>query len=261
MLRPDDDNERSKLLQKSSSRNGSKNVARPKRSLSVVIVPTLVLGILALVGWLGRAPSSPTMTTRLAQKRTFLQKIPLVGQSKSKTLSEIDWPDPFSRCEYVVDVMTNFVRGDDVKATFLAQSQDPNVFYRATARLFWRDFGSNSYENQTTHWTESDFQTYWIQDLKIKGTNVSLKSLWTWTTGDQHLSNFGAWRNRHGDVVFGVNDFDEGALNQGEKTKAWGPYHYDTGKRINLVYIDLFLTFCVEQVLFMISRLMCSELQ
>ena len=31
-------------------------------------------------------------------------------------------------------------------------------------------------------------------------------------TGDQHLSNFGAWRNRHEDVVFGVNDFDEAAL-------------------------------------------------
>lgn len=31
-------------------------------------------------------------------------------------------------------------------------------------------------------------------------------------TGDQHLSNFGAWRNRHKDVVFGVNDFDEAAM-------------------------------------------------
>ena len=30
--------------------------------------------------------------------------------------------------------------------------------------------------------------------------------------GDQHLSNFGAWRNRHRDVVFGVNDFDEAAI-------------------------------------------------
>eukprot|EP00967_Tisochrysis_lutea_P145223 scaffold272431_cov27-Tisochrysis_lutea.AAC.2 len=28
----------------------------------------------------------------------------------------------------------------------------------------------------------------------------------------QHISNFGAWRNRHGDVVFGVNDFDEAAV-------------------------------------------------
>ena len=30
--------------------------------------------------------------------------------------------------------------------------------------------------------------------------------------GDQHLSNFGAWRNRHGDIVFGVNDFDESTI-------------------------------------------------
>ena len=34
----------------------------------------------------------------------------------------------------------------------------------------------------------------------------------TWVTGDQHLSNFGAWRNRHGDLVFSVNDFDEAAI-------------------------------------------------
>ena len=112
----------------------------------------------------------------------------------------------------MIDVMQNFANTEDVATAFKAQAEDPNTFYRATARLFWRDFGSNSYENQTTHWTESDFQTYWIQDLKVSGSNVSLKSLWTWTTGDQHLSNFGAWRNRHGDVVFGVNDFDEGAI-------------------------------------------------
>lgn len=146
------------------------------------------------------------------------KRVPLVGKSKSKKLSEIDWPDPFSRCDYVVRVTNAYARGgvgdddDNVRARFAAQSTDANTFYRATARLFWRDFGSNSYQNQTTHWTESDFSTYWIQDLQVEGTNVSLKSLWTWTTGDQHLSNFGAWRNRHGDVVFGVNDFDEAAI-------------------------------------------------
>jgi uncharacterized protein (DUF2252 family) len=33
-----------------------------------------------------------------------------------------------------------------------------------------------------------------------------------WVTGDQHLSNFGAWRNRHRQIVYGVNDFDESAI-------------------------------------------------
>ena len=37
-------------------------------------------------------------------------------------------------------------------------------------------------------------------------------STWTWITGDQHLSNFGAWRNRAGEVVFSDNDFDEAAI-------------------------------------------------
>jgi hypothetical protein len=45
--------------------------------------------------------------------------------------------------------------------------------------------------------------------LHVDGAPLSRKSLWTWVTGDQHLSNFGAWQNRHKDVVFGVNDFDE----------------------------------------------------
>ena len=154
---------------------------------------------------------SPTQVSALFRAKGD-SSMPLMGKSKSKTLSKIDWPDPFARCDYVIDVMTNFARTDDLRTAFQAQAKDPNTFYRATARIFWRDFGSNSYENQTTHWTESDFQSYWIQDLKIKGSNVSLKSLWTWTTGDQHLSNFGAWRNRHGDVVYGVNDFDESSI-------------------------------------------------
>ena len=33
-----------------------------------------------------------------------------------------------------------------------------------------------------------------------------------WITGDQHVSNFGAWRNRHGAIVFGINDFDEAVV-------------------------------------------------
>jgi len=44
------------------------------------------------------------------------------------------------------------------------------------------------------------------------GTPMSPFSTWTWVTGDQHLSNFGAWRNRDREVVFSVNDFDEGAI-------------------------------------------------
>jgi uncharacterized protein (DUF2252 family) len=44
------------------------------------------------------------------------------------------------------------------------------------------------------------------------GTPMSPMSTWTWVTGDQHLSNFGAWYNRGQEVVFSVNDFDEAAI-------------------------------------------------
>lgn len=202
-------NETSNLLGLGQSDGRPRNNKHRLKGLVVVSIVLVSLGMILLA-------SSPNHDVLSFQTQRENGNVPLLGKSKakskSKTLSEIDWPDPFSRCEYVIDVMESFTRSDDVKTAFLAQAKDANTFYRATARLFWRDFGSNSYANQTTHWTESDFQTYWIQDLKIEGTNVSLKSLWTWVTGDQHLSNFGAWRNRHGDVVYAVNDFDEGSI-------------------------------------------------
>ena len=228
--------ERSSLLGSPTPSSSTRRLGT--RRLVVLSSLAIAVGALLLSAAAPRSQSSRGYLTA---------NVPLLGKSKksksktvkkSKTLSEIDWPDPFARCEYVEDVMLDYVHGDDQEASFKAQAQDPSVFYRATARIFWRDFGSNSYENQTTHWTENDFQSYWIQDLQIEGTNVSLKSLWTWVTGDQHckynafalttisvisdivvvtlalsaVSNFGAWRNRHGDIVFGVNDFDEGAI-------------------------------------------------
>ena len=44
------------------------------------------------------------------------------------------------------------------------------------------------------------------------GSPLQRTSTWTWITGDQHLSNFGAWMARDGKVVLGVNDFDEAAI-------------------------------------------------
>lgn len=82
----------------------------------------------------------------------------------------------------------------ELQATYQAQSKDPNVFFRATAHLFWHDFVAQEWSSLL---------------LKHKGNS---KHTWTWITGDQHLSNFGAWKNRHADLVYGVNDFDEAAI-------------------------------------------------
>lgn len=117
-------------------------------------------------------------------------------------------PEPSKRCQWVIDRFEE-KDGPDPNGTLLgdtyrAQSVDYNVFYRATAHIFWKDF-SNEWGNLPRLLLD--------QQIELKGDiPLSPKSTWTWVTGDQHLSNFGAWRNRHGDVVFGVNDFDEAAI-------------------------------------------------
>merc|ERR1739848_965241 len=76
----------------------------------------------------------------------------------------------------------------------------------------WNDFGAG-------HWGREQNKSINLHDLVLlgdarydDGTPLSPKSTETWVTGDQHLSNFGAWLNRGGEVVFSVNDFDEAAI-------------------------------------------------
>lgn len=142
------------------------------------------------------------------------------------------------RCDWV---MTKFDEKDegtapaDLRLEYLAQAVNPNVFYRATATIFWSDFAHRDV-NFTGHFllyfdpdqddkveTAEFYETKGVLVIngsnpeldniqKLDGVPMAAKSVWTWVTGDQHLSNFGAWRNRHSDIVFGVNDFDEAAI-------------------------------------------------
>ncbi|KAL3773051.1 hypothetical protein ACHAW5_000468 [Stephanodiscus triporus] len=126
-------------------------------------------------------------------------------------------PEAYERCAYVKDTFKKHNVGVDDKSVlgemYQVQSADFNVFYRATAILFWKDFGAG-------HWGRDQGRSINLDDLvslrdatyEDGETPMSPMSTWTWTTGDQHLSNFGAWRNRGGEVVFSVNDFDEAAI-------------------------------------------------
>jgi hypothetical protein len=112
---------------------------------------------------------------------------------------------PNQRCEWVVDLFTAKNKGKDeeeLKEQYAVQSADPNIFYRATANIFWIDFVKNGWHDRIT------FDTIGINARQFDGTPLQRRSTWTWVTGDQHLSNFGAWKNRAGEVVFSVNDFD-----------------------------------------------------
>jgi hypothetical protein len=120
-----------------------------------------------------------------------------------------NWAPPKAekRCEWVVSIFTerySTVPRKKLIAQYAKQSEDFNVFYRATAEIFWRDFALSPWGNLT------------LEDVGIKpemnGVPFGEKALWTWVTGDQHLSNFGAWRNRNNEIVYGVNDFDEAAV-------------------------------------------------
>jgi len=134
--------------------------------------------------------------------------------------ARVEVPEARRRCGYVVDAIKARSGNEDGAADnkvlgdkYAAQSADYNVFYRATAILFWRDFGSG-------HWGRDQNRSIDLDDLvslrdatyEDGVTPMSPMSAWTWTTGDQHLSNFGAWRNRGGEVVYSVNDFDEAAI-------------------------------------------------
>lgn len=118
-----------------------------------------------------------------------------------------------ARCRTIVDTFfTDKVRSlprERVVETYAKQSVNVNVFYRATASIFWTDFVDRNWDDAVYEllelYEDNDDDEYDFDKLIDKST-------WTWVTGDQHLSNFGGWRNRHDNVVFGVNDFDEAAI-------------------------------------------------
>ena len=129
---------------------------------------------------------------------------------------EVLVPTATKRCPYVIDVFEQENRGitdrEFLRAKYVTQSTDMNVFYRATCLLFWKDFAAG-------HWGRDQNRNINLDDMVLlekakyeDGTYMSPMSTWTWITGDQHLSNFGAWKNRGGEVVYSVNDFDQAAI-------------------------------------------------
>jgi uncharacterized protein (DUF2252 family) len=118
-------------------------------------------------------------------------------------------PEAVKRCGWVeqqtVAKQDPLKPPEELAEQYAAQSTDANTFYRATAHLFWQDFVREG-------WGLYDLRVLGIDTALKDGSPVERTSTWTWVTGDQHLSNFGAWHNRRKEVVFGVNDFDEAAI-------------------------------------------------
>ena len=72
--------------------------------------------------------------------------------------------------------------------------ESPFRFFRGSAYLFYYDI------------TKIPFSFHTPEDKP------------TWIQGDLHMENFGAFQNEHGEIVYDVNDFDEGYI---------GSYLYD----------------------------------
>eukprot|EP00978_Attheya_sp_CCMP212_P043006 scaffold272977_cov51-Attheya_sp.AAC.1 len=169
---------------------------------------TLSMGLLA---WMG------TMSTTHVHLYRSSSKHQIRHGSMERKLSEpveLDWepPQAYDRCDHVIELCApqeyEEEHKEELQEKYSVQSENFNLFFRATARLFWLDFAAHQWGNVSFGFTQIGMTDVTLED----GSELQSKSTWTWITGDQHLSNFGAWRNRNEEVVFSVNDFDEAAI-------------------------------------------------
>lgn len=198
----------------------NKRIPSKERSCLRVVLGISGVCILLVLLQVG-SRSSTTENILVSNHIGSTRYIPLEGQSRttatsgstqhssrSSTRSSLNvhhknWeaPKAVERCEYIIDALTsknhNLPRHVLIN-TYAKQVVNANVFYRATASIFWQDFVRYAWDDQIYSMLESNPE----ED----------KTTWTWVTGDQHLSNFGAWQNRDDKVVFSVNDFDEAAI-------------------------------------------------
>lgn len=173
-------------------------------------------GILLLLGSFLLVLGGLAISTGPWNGSFFTKDISMLGKRKSKgkkKYNEIkdddsindnngqttnDYPKAEKRCEWVIAQFQQHDAGkskEELRVQYAAQDGDPNIFYRATAHIFWRDFKEKGWGN---------FLTAALDKVSLTGgVPVVHKNTWTWVTGDQHLSNFGAWQNRAGEVVFG----------------------------------------------------------
>ena len=84
---------------------------------------------------------------------------------------------------------------DELHEKYCKMAASPFVFYRGTAHLFWADFADD--------WRANRFG----------GRRTR-----TWLQGDAHAENMGAFNDQEGNLVYGLNDFDESVI---------GDYQYD----------------------------------
>ncbi|MHA7834607.1 MAG: DUF2252 domain-containing protein, partial [Algiphilus sp.] len=95
----------------------------------------------------------------------------------------------------------------DRQRKYAAMAESPYRFFRGTSHLFWADLYKD--------WRFTFFG----------GTAASQ----TWIQGDAHVYNFGAFANHEGEVIFGLDDFDDAIVSD---------YQYDLWRLAISVVLD-----------------------
>ena len=191
------------LLEQGTVAAGSDSAVPPRRwqraAQLLTMLAMLAFGALGANAW--RSSHPPGASARwhalsIDQVDITLRDVP------------VETPPPKIRCAYVAEMTAKHNAGKSNKTLtqqYEMQATDPNMYYRGVAYMFWEDFVRGG-------WGEFNINLVVPSARLADGSALSRTSTWTWVSGDQHLSNFGAWRNRHGDVVYGINDFDEAAI-------------------------------------------------
>ncbi len=98
-----------------------------------------------------------------------------------------------SRTTYVVNEISTFnadLDGQDRAEKYTKMKESPFTFFRGSNHLYWKDYGDSSL-------------------LFTYGGGAYTR---TWLGGDMHVNNTGAFDDDQGDIVFGLNDFDEAVI-------------------------------------------------
>ena len=169
---------------------------------------TLLAAGLVLVGGLATLAVRAWAWSRPGRDTDLHTDLKLVDFEYAKRLAAEAPRQVAARCSWVVDqiLQHNAWKPREVLVEqFLMQASDSNLYYRGVAYMFWLDFVQGG-------WGAFNLSQVIGEQVLIDGSPLERTATWTWITGDQHLSNFGAWKNRHGEIVYGVNDFDEAAV-------------------------------------------------
>lgn len=109
----------------------------------------------------------------------FLSLAPPLSQAQARNFDALQAIDDWNRK----------LSAADKNEKYCKMQASPFAFYRASNHLFWADF---------------------FADPRL-GTFSNNKTR-IWLLGDLHAANYGAYDNDQGDIVYGLNDFDESLI-------------------------------------------------